>query len=251
MPRPEQTPCGALESRHVGPSTECWLGQRPHLPAAAAATLEPPPSFPSAPTAPGRLRPDLPQIIPGVRRPGWWFLPSYASAPRGRTTFNSLGKRSRGGALWAAHTDPRSHVAAAFCSSSSPGLPFCPLAPSHPTPFPAPQTHTLVTHGGPEQRRQVRWSLISLPLQPCGWVRRAMGQGPTASQGQGELQAGWRIPWTCEPFSGSGNPCLLLSIPVSLVWSLGAPGVGKLALKKVKETLRHLSASNRPLQNSL
>lgn len=110
-------------------------------------------------------------------------------------------------------------------------------------PFPAPQTHTLVTHGGPEQRKQDRWSLISLPLQPCGWVRGAMGQG--------ELQAGWRIPWIFEPFSGSGNPCLLFSIPVSLVWSLGTPGVGKLALKEVKETLRHLSASNRPLQNSL
>ena len=78
-----------------------------------------------------------------------------------------------------------------------------------------------------------------------------MGQGPTASQGQGELQAGWRSPRTCEPFSGSGNRGFLLSIPVSLVWSLGTPGVGKPALKEVKETLRHLSASNRALQNSL
>lgn len=48
-----------------------------------------------------------------------------------------------------------------------------------------------------------------------------MGQGSPASCEQGMLQAGWRVPWAYGPFSGSANPCVLLSLPVSLVWSLG------------------------------
>ena len=161
------------------------------------ASTEPPPSFPRAPTAPGRLWPDRPQIIPGVRRPGWWLLPSYTSAPRGRTPFKSLP-----GATWLPLPAP---AAAQRCLSAP--LPF--LTPLHSLPHDAHSGHAW----GPEQRRQVRWSLISsLPLQPCGWLRAAMWQGPTASQGQGEFQAGWRSPGTCEPFSGSGNPCFLLSI---------------------------------------
>lgn len=78
-----------------------------------------------------------------------------------------------------------------------------------------------------------------------------MGQGSPASCEQGTLQAGWRVPWAflwlCEPL----RPLTPSQFGLLSRQTLRAPGEEKLALKEVKETLRHLSASNRPLQNSL
>ena len=117
----------------------------PRLPAAASATLQPPPG---TPTASGRPRPDLPQIIPGVRRPAWWLLPSYTSAPRGRTTFKGLGKRSRGGAPWAAHTEPQIPRGCHFLLQQQPRAAFLPPCPFSPNLHSLPHRRTLWSHMG-------------------------------------------------------------------------------------------------------